>query len=91
MLTNSPARGREDAGRHKSPFMRHLAQGGKAVMVRESAPRPALGRMRAATYLALLLAVPAAATCIAMGHAGVPALFSTACGVVSCAAADRAP
>jgi hypothetical protein len=52
--------------------------------------RPALGRLQAIAYLALLLAVLSAATCIAMGRAGVPTLFSTACGVVSCAAGDGA-
>lgn len=47
-------------------------------------------RLKAIGYLALLLAVLPAATCVAMGRAGVPALFSTACGVVSCAAGDGA-
>ncbi|WP_289915364.1 hypothetical protein [Janthinobacterium sp. SUN120] len=54
------------------------------------AVRPALGRLQALAYLALLLAVLPAASCIAMGHAGVPVLFSTACGVVSCAAGGHA-
>ncbi|MGK5040568.1 hypothetical protein ACQ4WQ_09510 [Janthinobacterium sp. GB1R12] len=51
---------------------------------------PSVRRLKAIGYLALLLAlllavVPAAA-CIATGHAGVPVLFSTTCGVVSCVA-----
>lgn len=47
-------------------------------------------RLKAIGYLALLLAVLPAAVCVATGRAGLPALFSTACGVVSCAAADHA-
>ena len=53
--------------------------------------KSALRRVQALGYLALLLAVPLAATGIAMGRAGVPAPFSTACGVVSCAAGGQAP
>jgi len=47
-------------------------------------------RLKAIACLALLLAVIPAVTCIATGRAGMPMLFSTVCGVVSCAAADGA-
>jgi hypothetical protein len=47
---------------------------------------PSVRRLKAIGYLALLLAVVPAAACIATGHAGVPVLFSTTCGVVSCVA-----
>ncbi|WP_152598657.1 hypothetical protein [Janthinobacterium sp. RA13] len=47
-------------------------------------------RLKAIAYLALLLAVVPAAACIATGRAGVPVLFSTMCGVVSCAAGAHA-
>lgn len=43
-------------------------------------------RLKAIAYLALLLAVVPAASCIATGHAGVPVPFSAMCGVVSCVA-----
>jgi hypothetical protein len=83
MHTNSPAGGRQERHRDKSALRR--------VRDTARASRPALRRMRAVGYLALLLAVPLAATGIAMGRAGMPAPFSTACGVVSCAAGGQAP
>jgi hypothetical protein len=43
-------------------------------------------RLKAVAYLLLLCALIPAASYIAVGRAGVPALFSTACGVVSCVA-----
>ena len=83
MHTNSPAGGRQERHRYKSALRR-----GRDTM---RASHPALRRMQAIGYLALLLAVPLAAAGIAMGRAGVPAPFSTACGVVSCAAGGQAP
>lgn len=47
--------------------------------------RSSVPRLKAIGYLLLLFAVVPAAACIGAGRAGVPALFSTACGVVSCA------
>lgn len=52
--------------------------------------RSPVRRLQAIACLALLLAVIPAVTCIATGRAGMPMLFSTVCGVVSCAAADGA-
>jgi len=83
MRTKMPVRGR--AVVHKggpasgsAPHRHRLGDG-----VSRSASR----RLKAIACLILLLAVIPAATCIATGHAGVPKLFSTVCGVVSCAAA----
>ena len=49
--------------------------------------RASVARLKAIGYVLLLFAVVPAEVCIATGRAGVPALFSTACGVVSCVAA----
>lgn len=89
MHTNRPAGGSEERHRDKSAFRRvRHAQLPLPLAVRDTARAscPALRRMQVIGYLALLLAVPLAATGIAMGCAGMPAPFSTACGVVSCAA-----
>ncbi|WP_146009741.1 hypothetical protein [Janthinobacterium sp. ROICE36] len=92
MHANRSAKGRAEAGMDKLPFrrMRHprLTLAVCAGMWRSmAAPSPPLGRLQTIACLALLFAVPPAVTCIATGRAGVPMLFSTACGVVSCAAA----
>ena len=87
MHTNRPAGGSEERHRDKSAFRRvRHAQLPLAVRDTARASCPALRRMQVIGYLALLLAVPLAATGIAMGCAGMPAPVSTACGVVSCAA-----
>ncbi|WP_425251589.1 hypothetical protein ACPJXG_15460 [Janthinobacterium sp. NFX145] len=52
--------------------------------------RSSARRLKAIGYLALLLAVVPAAACIATGRAGVPVLFTTMCGVVSCASGAHA-
>lgn len=54
----------------------------REAQVRHSSVR----RLKAIAYLALLLAVVPVASCIATGHAGMPVLFSTTCGVVFCVA-----
>ncbi len=91
MHANRSARGREEACRDKLPFrrMRHprLTFAVCASIWRSmAAPSPSLGRLQTIACLALLFAVLPAATGIATGRAGVPTLFSTVCGVVSCAA-----
>ncbi|WP_402721164.1 hypothetical protein [Janthinobacterium rivuli] len=78
MHTKMSASGSEEAARG---YLRGAAGG-----VRRSSAR----RLKAIAYLALLLAVVPAAACIATGRAGVPVLFSTMCGVVSCAAGAHA-
>ncbi|MDN2672192.1 hypothetical protein OX459_12390 [Janthinobacterium sp. SUN026] len=84
MLTNWMTSGRADACRGNTAFRRGMARDTAGAV------RPALSRLQALAYLALLLAVLPAVSCIAMGRAGVPVLFSTACGVVSCAAGGHA-
>lgn len=83
MRTKMPVRDREVEykGGPASGSARHRRRLGDGVS--GSASR----RLKAIACLALLLAVIPAVTCIATGHAGVPKLFSTVCGVVSCAAA----
>lgn len=78
MHTKMSASGNEEAARG---YLRGAAGG-----VRRSSAR----RLKAIAYLALLLAVVPAAACIATGRAGVPVLFTTMCGVVSCAAGAHA-
>ncbi|WP_143450952.1 hypothetical protein [Janthinobacterium sp. BJB301] len=78
MHTKMSASGSEEAGKG-------YPRGAGAV-----AGNASVRRLKAIGYLALLLAILPAATCIAMGRAGVPAPFSTACGVVSCVAAGHA-
>ena len=72
MHTKMSASGSEEAG-HGYP---------REAQLRHASVR----HLKAIAYLALLLAVVPAASCIATGHAGVPVLFSTMCGVVSCVA-----
>lgn len=86
MLTKIPARGSEAVYKDLPPSgsVRHPQGPGAGVF--SSLAR----RLKAIVYLALLLAVIPAVTCIATGRAGMPMLFSTVCGVVSCAAAHGA-
>ncbi|NHQ92018.1 hypothetical protein [Janthinobacterium lividum] len=77
MHTKMSASGSEEAGRG---YPRGAAAGVSRFSVR---------RLKAIAYLALLLAVVPAASCIATGRAGVPVPFSAMCGVVSCAAGDH--
>ena len=86
MLTKIPARRSEALYKDQPPSgsTRHPQGPGAGVF-----PSP-LRRLKAIACLALLLAVIPAVTCIATGRAGMPMLFSTVCGVVSCAAADGA-
>jgi hypothetical protein len=86
MLTKIPARGSEAVYKDQPPSgsARHPQRPGAGVF------RSPVRRLKAIAYLTLLLAVIPAVTCIATGRAGVPMLFSTVCGVVSCAAGDGA-
>ena len=86
MLTKIPARGSEAVYKDQplSGSARHPQGPGAGVF------RSPVRRLKAIAYLTLLLAVIPAVTCIATGRGGVPSLFSTVCGVVSCAAADGA-
>lgn len=77
MHTKMSASGSEAAGRG---YPRGAAAGVR---------RSSLRRLKAIAYLALLLAVVPAASCIATGRAGVPVPFSALCGVVSCAAGEH--
>ncbi len=74
MHTTMSARSSKEAGKGRP-------HGPGAGVRRSSVPR-----LKAIGYLVLLFAVVPAAACIATGRAGVPVLFSTTCGVVSCAA-----
>lgn len=80
---------------------RAIRQGSTALEVREgvAVPRSALRRLNLMARLtlrarlglmfgtlALLFGAAPAISCVATGHAGVPMLFTTLCGVVSCAA-----
>jgi hypothetical protein len=82
MLTHRTARDGDDACTGKEPFGRARHWYGPSAGVSGS-PVP---RLKAVAYLLLLCAVIPAASYIAVGRAGVPVLFSTACGVVSCVA-----
>jgi hypothetical protein len=86
MLTKIPARRSEALYKDQPPSgsARHPQGPGAGVF------RSPVRRLKAIACLALLLAVIPAVTCIATGRAGMPMLFSTVCGVVSCAAADGA-
>ena len=86
MLTKIPARRSEAVYKDQPPSgsARHPQGTGAGVF------RLPVRRLQAIACLALLLAVIPAVTCIATGRAGMPMLFSTVCGVVSCAAADGA-
>ncbi|MGK5011387.1 hypothetical protein [Janthinobacterium sp. MDB2-8] len=86
MLTKIPARDSEAVYKDQPPSgsARHPQGPGAGVF------RSPVQRLKAIAYLTLLLAVIPALTCIATGRAGMPNLFSTVCGVVSCAAGDGA-
>lgn len=86
MLTKIPARRSEAVYKDQPPSASARHPQGPGAGVFRSPAR----RLKAIACLALLVAVIPAATCIATGRAGMPMLFSTVCGVVSCAAADGA-
>ncbi|WP_157751020.1 hypothetical protein [Janthinobacterium svalbardensis] len=86
MLTKIPARDSEAEYKDQPPSASARHPQGLGADVFRSPAR----RLKAIACLALLLAVIPAVTCIATGRAGMPMLFSTVCGVVSCAAADGA-
>ena len=86
MLTKIPARGSEAEYTDQPPSgsARHPQGPGAGVF------RSPARRLKEIACLALLVAVIPAVTCIATGRAGMPMLFSTVCGVVSCADGDGA-
>ncbi|MGV8866568.1 MAG: hypothetical protein ACOH2S_06580 [Janthinobacterium svalbardensis] len=86
MLTKIPARDSEAEYKDQPPSASARHPQGLGADVFRSPAR----RLKAIACLALLLAVIPAVTCIATGRASMPMLFSTVCGVVSCAAADGA-
>lgn len=75
---------------HTKMSARSSAEAGMGHPHRPGGRPASVRRLKAIAYLALLLAVVPAAACIATGRAGVPVLFTTMCGVVSCAAGAHA-